>query len=233
MAEYGLKIKNSSGYVQIDGTYSNMAVSKSGELNFNSANQLVNGVYSLLISVQGVSPSIALVNPSGGAVMVGSSWRSGSNFNFYVYSTTRGIGKYYIFDDVSMANKYNTEYGLVVKNKNTSRVVFDSRCPYMRVIDSISGSNTESLPLTRNYGISEIAIIQSLRIRYDQTVVVGGSPTRPDLIPISASSFVSISGSSVTISNGVIWTYPPSPDNPTISDINQNYHYVILDISGY
>lgn len=229
MAEYGLKIKNASGYLVIDGTYSNMALSSSGVLSFASAEQLINGAYIVNLNISGVSPSIALRTTAGASVL--NAIKTGPNsFLFQIISTTRDSVAYYVFDNVVMAPRYNTPYGLIVKNKNTGQVVFDSRCPYMRVIGVIAGDN--NLPQTLAYGSSAIAVVQAIRWRLDTYVVLGGPGGTPLIQPISATSFSRVVGNQVTIFSSGVWTYAPAENNPLLNDSNPNFFYFVVDVSG-
>ena len=236
MADYGLRIVNANGYVQIDGNYSNMALSTSGVLSFAGAEQLPNGVYYQVLTVYGVSPVIALKSTGGSAAILGSGGNANSGvYQFGVMCTTRDPVTYYVFDDARLAAKYNTNYGLIVRNQYSGNVVFDSRSPYLRVLGTMSGDRTNNatpFPMTAQFGSNyDLAVIQTMRVRNDTYFALPGFP--PLIQPVSSGSFSKVSSNIVTLSESVIWTYAPDPNNPTITDISLKFLYFIIDVSGF
>ncbi len=231
MAEYGLKVKNSSGYLVIDGEYSNLGVRSSGVLDMSNAPQITNGCYYKTFTLTANNPIVAL---SGGYAAISSMSISGTTMTFMVWANDRSNLTYYLFDEAMYCARFNTNYGLVVKNKTTGLVVYDSRIKYMRVIDIISGSGSTGV-ITRSYpGVQKIALVQSAKYAYGETIVI---PTAnpPFTQPYLITGVSSVTSNNIAnISSILVYTIPPSQNNPVILQNNQDfYSYLVLDVSNY
>lgn len=232
MAEYGLTVKNSGGYLVIDGTYSNMGIRQSGALDMSDASQLPNGCYYKSFTFSASSPILAL---AGDYALVSSISLSNGVLTAVIQAQSKSTLTYYLFDEAAYGARYNTAYGLVVKNKTTGVVVFDSRIKYMRVIDVIQGDpgSNGGVSISRSYaGVASVAVVQCTRYRYGTTVVIpGGNP--PQTQPIGAASASKAVGASVNIAVITLFTYPPATNNPTFNDDQPFYSYLVLDVSNY
>lgn len=231
MAEYGLKIKNANGYLMVDGTYSNLALRSAGAFDMSNADQMTNGAYFKSFQVAGQNPVVALAGSTLALVL--NSSLVGGVLTVVIVAPTRTNIPYYVFDNANLGSRFNTNYGLVVKNVNTGQVVFDSRCRYMRILDVITSNDANWTAVSRSYAglASAVAVVQSSRWRYGTTVFLPGSP--PKLQPFSTCSASKVDGVTVTLDSVMLWTFPPDPNNPVFEDSNTMYTYLVLDITNF
>jgi hypothetical protein len=125
---YGILVKNSSGYIQIDDNYSNYTLIASGSVGVSAST--VNQVNPATVYfTDQPSPVVVCVGNTGGAVVAllttsSSSVQFVSNANITV--------SYRIYANVANNPGLISGYGLVVRNAS-SQVVFNSNLTYMRV----------------------------------------------------------------------------------------------------
>lgn len=239
MAEYGLRIKNVNGFLQIDGTYANLALVEKLTLTATSVAGGPNGrIYFVTRDFPGyTNAAIALSVPSSVAVC----W-TGQLINGVLrvtfWATTQTPFEVYVFDVASRGQKFPINYGLLVKNKTTGAVVFDSRMKYMRVLDVVSGKSTNgSFPtVDRNYPASKkIAIIQSIFWAWSFYQVIPNDPIDPDAIAVISASCISKPGSNAARFEQV-QMYNNSgriSSNPEPNTYCSSYSYIVIDVSDY
>lgn len=231
MAEYGLQIKNAGGFLVIDGTYSNLGIRSSGTLDMSNAAQNTNGCFYKTFTITANTPIIAL---SGGYAAISSMAISGTTLTFTVWALSRANQIYYLFDEAMYCARFNTNYGLVVKNKSTGLVVYDSRIKYMRVLDVISGSGSTGV-ITRSYpGVQKVAVVQCAKYAFGETVII------PTANPPFTQPYLNTGASSVTSNNVAsiseisVFNLPPSQNNPIVLENNQDFFfYLVVDVSYY
>ncbi|SAK71373.1 hypothetical protein AWB80_03814 [Caballeronia pedi] len=232
MADFGLQVLNSSGNVQIDSTFKNLALREKGTLTSGGSEQGNTGWYFASVTTAvGTSPIIAF--RSSAKCYLRYSAISGSQITYFFHCQGSGVAvQYWIFDDPSLATM-SGNYGLQVFN-NVGSVVFDSRTKYMRVIDtlsspgSITGDPIDS-GISRSYSGTPAVVQGQLRYIISNNAV--GTPPNVSVISVLTVPAVSFSGGAVT------W----KADNPATTQFTGNvpegqnhtpYDYMVLDVSG-
>lgn len=125
---YGILVKNSSGYIQIDDNYSNYTLIASGSVWVNAST--VNQVNPATVYFANQSsPVVVCIGNTGGAV-VALFTTSASSAQFVSNAST--TVSYRIYANVANNPGSISGYGLVVRNAS-SQVVFNSNLTYMRV----------------------------------------------------------------------------------------------------
>lgn len=143
MADFGLKIENSSGHVNIDSSYENLVLrdkkSRSTSNNTTSSNY---------VSFSGRDLPVAVMGDTGGAY-AGIKWtqKTGNEYRYQVIAEPGHTIDYYAFD--TPGDPGNLEYGLKVWNAS-GVPVFNSSYPYLRIVDVINVS-TKGQTLSRTY----------------------------------------------------------------------------------
>ncbi|WP_110947368.1 hypothetical protein [Pseudomonas bohemica] len=239
MAEYGLVIKNANGNLVIDGTYANLAlvekITLSASLGPSGAN---GGSYRVAMTLSGyTTPLLVIYSPNTKVAYTGSNQGSG-NWSFTFHAETQNTAfDVYCFDIASRGQKFSGDYGLVVKNKTTGAVVFDSRCKYMRILDTYVGtadSQTNIPEINRSYGKTKVGIAQGVMLvtSYNQQVG-GGTATDPYNLVIIMFSAMKSSGGSINVSNMNFSTSGPAPtsQNPAVNWTQTGYCYLMVDLS--
>ncbi|WP_176506353.1 hypothetical protein [Pseudomonas urethralis] len=239
MAEYGLTIKNSSGYVQIDGEYSNLALVESLTLSATSRGGGPNGsVWYVTRSFPNyVSPVVAIYANNGVTVCYQAAQVNGV-WQFTFWATTQNAFQVYMFDQAGRGARFAINYGLVVKNKTTNAVVFDSRMKYMRVVDYIAanlGGNYFD-NISKDYtAYKKVAIVQGAFWATSIQEVIPDDPTDPTaitLIEVSGMLNHSVNGISIQVMD----TYSNSnrlSQNPLPNWYCNSYSYLVLDVSDF
>lgn len=152
---YGLLVKNSSGYIQIDDNYSNYTLIASGSVTINESYRNSIRIATISFPSQAFPVSVCIGN-------------TGSAFVACVSRTSTSVGlvanatvtiSYRIYGLISANPGTTSGYGLIVKN-GSGGVVFNSNLPYMRIgqiTTSIVGNAT--LPtVTHGYGANFVDI---------------------------------------------------------------------------
>lgn len=160
MADYGIKIVNDQGNIQIDSTYKNMYLHSK---ILYSAGTTVNNVPNNPITVSGTQAIKKFSVPKtsfGGGIAVAVSVHDGyntcfagifendNNYDIYIYICSylndSGTGNYqpsnatiYIFGTFPDTSMSSGSYGLVVKNKE-GKVVFDSNYNPLKIVDTLT-----------------------------------------------------------------------------------------------
>lgn len=135
MADYGLRILNTAGTVQIDELYKNMEVRAVGTATTTMA---YSGAASIAeIAYSGANP--ILVIRSANPATLYKQQVSGSSWTFYVVvlGATGQSVDYWIFDNPDNATP--TGYGLAVYSASGD-VIFNSNKKYLRVVDFFKGT---------------------------------------------------------------------------------------------
>jgi len=180
MADYGARIRTPNGNLVIDGQYQNFALRAKGSSTTSEALFWIGqasgefwGVRTLQFS-GGSTPCIAL-RSIWPCFIFSQTYANGVwTFQIFIRSDAQGSGlvEWYLFDSPDYATLYNTNYGIVVRNQFTGVKVFDSRCPYMRVVDVIAQNRPQGLGdneifVNKTYPVGKVAAIQS-QMAYEQ-----------------------------------------------------------------
>lgn len=186
MADYGLRVVNGS-VVQIDGTYSNLALRAKGSVACT-----LSGTGSMLYGSAGIPGTTGvLAFKSAWPAVLFNYFVSGGGRNAQFGAFTVGtpgtpVVDWYLFDDPrNFVPPANERYGLRVKNASGA-VTYDSRFPYLRHIGFIKGDvsmlpNTDhaSTPNMANFFFplgSVPAVLQGAVPWYSSEVPVGVGP---------------------------------------------------------
>ena len=125
---YGILVKNSSGYTQIDDNYSNYTLIASGSVGISASTMSKVNPATVYFASQSI-PVVVCIGNTGGAV-VALLATSASSVQFVSNANT--TVSYRIYANVANNPGSISGYGLVVRNAS-SQVVFNSNLTYMRV----------------------------------------------------------------------------------------------------
>ena len=145
---FGFSSSNISGFVQIDGSFSNYAMVLEGVARVSTQTSPTEIDYPFGVINFGTvfaSPPIVLVRPPMGQYICGEVYKDGfiarSPSKYWSNPETPGIQENYFFEYAVYVPinplTPNGDYGMIVNNANSSRV-FDSRLPYFSVDAKIS-----------------------------------------------------------------------------------------------
>lgn len=238
MVEYGLRVKNVNGFLQIDGTYSNLALVERITLSATNKAGGPNGlIWFVTRDFPGyVTPTIAVSSTSTAVLWTGQ--MVGGVFRVTFWAVNTSAFEVYVFDVASRGQRFNINYGLIVKNKTTGQIVFDSRMKYMRILDVIAGSSNDGgfNVISRSYpGLQKVAVVQSIFWAWSFHEVIPDSPTDPSAIAAIIASFMfKPAANSVRIESD--YTYQNSnrlSSNPVPNHYNPSFNYIVLDVSNF
>lgn len=125
---YGILVKNSSNYIQIDDNYSNYTLIASGSVGVSASTMNKVNPATVYFASQS-SPVVVCIGNTGGAV-VALLATSASSVQFVSNANT--TVSYRIYANVAHNPGSTSGYGLVVRNAS-GQVVFNSNLTYMRV----------------------------------------------------------------------------------------------------
>ncbi|WP_414451297.1 hypothetical protein AB4851_20825 [Burkholderia sp. 22PA0099] len=235
MADFGLKVVNSSGFIQIDSTYKNLGLRTKGIATSGGSPVGDVGWYYATVTISaGVGPVIAF--RSSGKSYLRYSTVSGGTITYYFHCQGSGVLVWYwVFDDPSLATLSGT-YGLRVRD-GSGAIAFDSRTSYMRVIDAITGAGAPgSDPIEGGFtrGYSGVPAVVQGQLRYQViNTLVGGQPPNATTIQSLLAAAVSFPGVSVAWrqENPASATFSRQQNvDPPISHLA--YDYLVLDVSN-
>ena len=125
---YGVLVKNSSGYIQIDDNYSNYTLIASGSVGISASTMSKVNPATVYFASQS-SPVVVCIGNTGGAVVA---LLATSASSVQLVSGTNTTVPYRIYANVAHNPGSTSGYGLVVRNAS-GQVVFNSNLTYMRV----------------------------------------------------------------------------------------------------
>lgn len=227
MAEYGSRFINATGQVLIDSNYSNLGMRQKG--SGNTGQTLIQ-----YLSFAGGNPVLAI--NANALIRVSAGVRSGNTTTFTIVSFEPNTAfEWWCFDDVAYAERYPGAYGMIVRNKNTGAVVFDSRCKYMRVLDFVAGTAPNALTqlappfVTKSYGVGKVAAVQCQFSYYSDTVQFSPPPNQQYMIIVwdaFMKPYIGNFEAAYRVETQFITTnVPPALSRP-------NYSYMLIDVSG-
>lgn len=227
MAEYGSRFINATGQVLIDSTYSNMGMRQKGSGNTGQ---------SLVQTVAFANGNPVLAVSGNGLLRISQGQRSGNITTFTIRSFEPNTAfEWWCFDDVAYAERYNSTHGMIVRNKNTGAVVFDSRCKYMRVLEFLAGqapnATTQLQPpfVSRSYGVGKVAAVQCQFSYYSDAVQIS-PPPRPLFAIIVWDAFMKPTNGNFEAAYRVEMQYDTTNVPPAM--YSPNYAYLLIDVSG-
>lgn len=171
---YGILVKNSSGYIQIDDNYSNYALIASGSV-WVSASTVTRVNPATVYFASQSSPVVVCIGNTGGAVVALFAITDSSAQFISNASTTV---PYRIYANVADNPGSTSGYGLVVRNAS-SQVVFNSNLTYMRVGQlTVSTVGYYSMPTVyHGYGNAYVDITNSGSRVFLDVAWAPGKPT--------------------------------------------------------
>lgn len=221
--EAGLQIYNTSGNVQIDSKFKNLAVIQKGEVQLIGTDVEWTGGAKTKITVAGTNPLIAI--QSTVRMRTRRLREANGSYSFYFnlsQNVTPPKVKYWIFDEpVSVGT-----FGLQVFDQS-AQLVFDSSREYMKVVGFINRIATFpyfGTTQTYNYTSSSLAIVtcqQASRL----TDTGGGQNPETEIYSVTGS----VNGNILTVFDGLEWFVGGirvSPYTRTQSTL------LILDVTG-
>ncbi|WP_250467621.1 hypothetical protein [Caballeronia sp. GAFFF2] len=227
MADFGLKVVNANGFLQIDSTYANLGLRQKGSITSGGA-ATANGWYAATLTVAyGVSPMLAVRPASGQCVLVSTSV-SGSNITYKFYCNASGVAiTYWLFDSPAGITGSGS-YGLIVRNSSGSPV-FDSRMSYLRILDFINGTGT-NVSLSTPYS-KTIAVVQT-QLWYSWGISTPPYPQTGGIVNFLAMPFA-VSNNTFSASSGQLIDYSRQDPAPAINSTARNgYAYIIVDVTN-
>lgn len=240
MAEYGLRIKNAYGNLVIDGTYANLALVEKLTLSATGSVSGPNGgSYRRSLRLVGyITPVLVIYSPNTVVAHTGS--KTGPDtWDFVIHCEAANTPfEVYCFDVASRGQRFPGNYGLVVKNRTSGAVVFDSRCKYMRILDAYVGTAAagNSMPSSsRNYSAAKVGVCQGLRQVNALNQPLGGSSSDPNHLVIVLFSASGSSGGTVNFRPMQFWVSGPKPlsQNPVVNWSQPGYSYLMVDLSNF
>lgn len=234
MADFGLRVVNSSGYVQIDSTYKNLALRESGTVVSGGSSTGNTGWYAATpTTVAGTCPVIAF--RASNTCFMRYSVVSGNQITYYFFCQGAGVSvQYWIFDDPAAATPSGS-YGLIVKDGAGAKV-FDSRLTYMRVIDALSGAASSAAddPWTNGFSRSYSGVPAVVQGQLFSEVLNAIVSTPPNFTVTASwiAGAVSFSGGAVTWKSVNPNTVQSQTSVAPTNQQHSNYDYLVLDVSN-
>lgn len=242
----GARIRGDGGsLIQIDPGWECLAM-KTGPLVIQTASYTVPGiggktVGKATIQVVGCNEPILAVFCSGALVGVMSKTQAGSTYQWEILTDVVGASvTYWVFDTSDVAQmQFITTKGLRIRNPENSRVIFDSRYKYMRVlqmVNSLAGTGTVDLPIPLTSGYAIGICNTGLYTRVDGGPISGGGAWRTQTVGYVVGVRTNANG---TISVGLINTRSstdegPGPPYPPTGQMGyNNLTGLILDMRNY
>ena len=217
-----------TGNFQIDGTYKNLAVVRSGSMLSTKVTGIDAGpsVYEVSIPISPSSGEILAVSCSSKICLY---WNTNSTALFRVVGEVQV--KYFVFN----TNAPTANYGFQVLNPATQEVVFDATWKVFNVADIITSTGTVDYTAGREY--AAIFLAQSARHKLEWQWII------PNNIYFVRRSYttetIQMSGETVTVSLDEVSvvlseaTTPPDPPDPFNYSNGLSPRIMILDVTGY
>jgi len=174
----GARIRNEGGsLVQIDPFYENLALRQTASVTTSqlgpSGRQALIGVATIQLS--GCNEPLLMVKCDSEYVGLRKRTQNGSTYTWEILASTPVVNiQYWIFDTTNVAQMaFNLNQGLRIRSPDGTKVIFDSRYKYMRILSVISltlGSGPQSVTTPINTGFAIALSNPSL-----MTIVAGGS----------------------------------------------------------
>lgn len=233
---YGLRVRNQSGFIQIDNAYSNLALRSKGSITcsaiFNT-NQGPANIY------QG---TVTIAMSDGACIAIRSDWpcailrtTNGSGSRTFTFLTQGGAGvvEYFVFDSPDFAGAFGA-VGLRVRRRDLSGYAFDSRKPYMKVMGTAVTTPGATQSTDVGFPGGRLAWVPSQQGQLMEVHVLGVGPTA-DVAELYHMAFVSPVAGGIRVSMvnmyARIWRYPQTPNPPSPITLQPSVH-LVLDVQG-
>lgn len=224
----GFRVRNQNRILQIDGEYKNLEFVMSRTDTMNSKDNNIEGYYtSISIPAGRTNATIAVISQSVGVYV-----KRQSNSEFRIYSTPSQAGQvvtFFMFADPTEAPSGGV--GLVVRNRYSGEVVYNSNKKYMRVLGFSRVSLQRGQTASFNYPGRTVAIMQSRR-PYSRSTETGGSPSQPIGIFGFQSGTMRSSGGNCVISHEPAYAGVGGNAGNTLSS-SPDGAYLFIDVTGY
>lgn len=187
------RIKNASGFLLIDLNFFNLALRSKGTIVTGAkppGNTASIGEITLPHD-----QSVLAFAPSAPACLFSSTYGQGTVTHRFLASNANTTIEYFSFDLPEYPAVNPNHAKLILRNPNTGRKIFDSRIPYLRVVEVVNFDAFDTsfpMPKNFNYPGKKLAVVQSKRA-YD---------VRSEIIPGNPAIVVSDSGSSMAMASG-------------------------------
>ena len=225
---HGLKVKNDGNYLVIDQEYANLALRSKGTSYAGRSNS-----YTVKVSFPADQAVVAYRATAPIAIFTSIN-TSGVQTDTIVSNGNANI-EYFVFDLPGYATPFNIDYGLRVRNPATGALVFDSRMPYMRVLQDYSGT----LPAPGGGPGSSTALTFT---GFKPAVIQSQRPFRYDSAPLSAvppiewlntwyTGMFSTNATQAIFYNLVLYYSGDSGTRAGPVRRQLNYNYIIVDVS--
>lgn len=217
-----------NGNFQIDGTYKNLAVIRSGTVTPIKTVGLDAGpnVYDATITVNAAAGELLAF---GCDVYCGLLWTTANSAKIRVIGPN--LVRYYIFG----AGAPPGSYGLQVFNETTQELVFDATWRVFNVVDIRSGYGAVSYVSGREYAVLYIAQSASHELTVQWIIPNSVYIVRRNYY----SDMVVMAGEQVTISSGLMSQVvgqdvtPPDAPDPFFYSNGLSMRMMILDVTGF
>lgn len=225
----GLRITNTSGYLQIDSTYKNHSLRTKGTVMTTASYGSARSNSTATITVANCANPFIFFRSS---VYVSNMnlTVSGSTYSFIVQAegTVGQSVDYYVFDEPI---QQSPTHGLRLYNETTGALVFESGQKYLRIVDyqmnlsyASSGSNSFTYATGRTYAFGfATSGFQMVNI-----------PEGPGGLPAAQLNLYAVGGKSIThgVTLGSWWAVQSAGPN-TSGVYTLPTHVLIADVTGY
>jgi hypothetical protein len=228
----GFRTRNAGGGIQIDQNFRNLALRSKGTLvpgtSWNAGKWRLG-----TITVTGNSPVLAWRSASPAAMVQAT--RTGTSITYtFIIAATGGSIDWYLFDEPVYGVAAGT-LGMRIRNPTTGVVVFDSRMKYMRIVGTINGDFSQTVPPAAGAYAGTPAIVtgNAPYLYFSNTVGQATPPPYPWIDQVTY-PMAAITGGNIA------WTKQQSdavnhPASQTFQVGGQQnaYNYLVIDVTGF
>lgn len=225
----GLRVRNSSNILQIDGTYQNLELYATGTITMNLDDNNLGAYAEVACPAGKFSPVLAVKTASEGVFVIR---HSASVFRIYVGARvyTKTV-TYYLFTESGPVSPGGV--GLIVRNENTGAVVYNSNKKYLRVLQPVVGAIAVDGSLSYSFPGKSIAIVQGLRPNY-RNITSGGPVGQPVfVITLKSGTMRTPDASTAVLDYRTFITLTGFGSIAPSTDAMGNCNYLIVDVTGY
>jgi hypothetical protein len=228
------RFRNANNVLTIDQDYFNLALRSRGVVT-TGAVQPASGCSFVTLTLPH-DQSVLALNSASPVCVLYTAYGSGSvTYTLYAQGANVAI-EYFNFDLPEYAAMNAADGKMIIRRPGDGRVAFDSRLPYIRVIDFVAQSLNDSTPnpYTTSYPGKKVAIIQAKR-GYEVRSEVAGVGPPPLLVVVAAvSSFFKATGSTATIYKGINYSsFNTTTDFVTYNTKSPEIFSIVIDVTNF
>lgn len=225
----GIRITNpSTGHIQIDGTYYNLALREKG--TYRVADNPYSGPNSGSVTLDMSSEGVLAIRSDLVAIIKDEYLGSGKRrFTFYSPAYDRPTVTYYVFDRPQYGISDGASHGIIVRN-SSGGITFDSRLRYMNVIRVDNNVTVDSDISVSGYGTNFAVVLGGSPKRLQISSLVGGGGPYPQYFNNSIIYGIE-TGSSKYKMSPIQDQYPASNSATAISYRSGQISNMLIDIS--